>query len=484
VNTQNASGSPSNKPERSVAGENITEQAGAGINPKSAYQVQTRSRGMSKADARFWLRPGKMRKPDGRAAFSFQFQIAGKRHTFSARTGNREAAARVAARIYGDFVEMGVEAAERKHRAQNEEPAKVATVGEWIAAARTVSEANAGTFNCYQCSLRKIVGDIVGVRRTKTRFGPGKGGAAAYRAELESVSLDVLSAPAVQKWRLEYVKRGRTPAQERSRMTSCNSTIRQARSLFAPKIVKFLPDVRLPDPLPFAGVEFFPKQSAKYFSRIDARALLQAAHRDLATRDEPAFIAMLLALSAGLRRGEIDSLCWHQIDFGRQLIRVESTDAAHLKTTDSRDEVALDENVIALLRGFRAKASGDAFVIHNDAARKANSGPGTYGQRYRADAVFDRLNAWLRTHGVKARKPLHELRKELGSLVTAEFGIYAASRVLRHSNVATTAAHYSDLKSRPVVNVGAWLQPENVEPFPSAMETSVKSARKRVKGGA
>jgi hypothetical protein len=54
------------------------------------------------------------------------------------------------------------------------------------------------------------------------------------------------------------------------------------------------------------------------------------------------------------------------------------------------------------------------------------------------------------------------LRKELGALVTAEHGIYAASRVLRHSTVATTAAHYSDLKTRPVVNVGAWLIPENV----------------------
>jgi hypothetical protein len=49
------------------------------------------------------------------------------------------------------------------------------------------------------------------------------------------------------------------------------------------------------------------------------------------------------------------------------------------------------------------------------------------------------------------------LRKELGALFTAEHGIYAASRVLRHSNVATTAAHYSDLKTKPIVNVGGWL---------------------------
>ena len=56
-------------------------------------------------------------------------------------------------------------------------------------------------------------------------------------------------------------------------MTSANSTIRQARSLFAEKIVRFLPEVRLPSPRPFSGVEFFPKQSAHYFSRIDPQAL-------------------------------------------------------------------------------------------------------------------------------------------------------------------------------------------------------------------
>ena len=173
---------------------------------------------------------------------------------------------------------------------------------------------------------------------------------------------------------------------------------------------------------------------------------------------------MLLALSAGLRKGEIDSLQWHQVDFSRQLIRVESTDSASLKTADSRGEIAIDENTIAIFRGFHAKKE-DQFVIDGDGE---GSGPKKWGQNYRAGAVFDRLTAWLRKHGVTARKPLHELRKELGALVTAEHGIYAASRVLRHSNVATTAAHYTDLKTRPVIDVGGWLTgAENIQQFPT-----------------
>ena len=129
------------------------------------------------------------------------------------------------------------------------------------------------------------------------------------------------------------------------------------------------------------------KQSARYFSRIDPQALLRTAQGELAENDPPAFLAMLLALAAGLRRGEIDSLSWHQIDFERALIRVEATESASLKTADSRGEVPIDPGVVSVLRGFRAKASG-SFVIE---AEGGEYGPRVWGRHYRADAVFTRL---------------------------------------------------------------------------------------------
>jgi len=456
---------------------NKSEQNTTGVNQKSARKVQESISALSKADSRFWLQSGKLKKSNGSPNYSLQIQFKGQRVAFTTRTGNREASARIAAGIYSDLLTLGIDGTIAKHRPETVQSETVATVGEWIKAARDVSEANDSTFNCYSCSLRKIVGDILAIKKTKARFGPGKGGAAEYRQAINGASLEILTLPAVQKWRLEAVKQAKNPVQERSRMTTCNSTIRQAMSLFSGKILKFLPDMVLPSPMPFAGVDFFPKQSAKYFSRIDPKALLQAAHTDLAGKDPSAFVVMLLALSAGLRKGEIDSLAWHQVDFERQLIRVESTEKASLKTTDSRDEVAIDEHIVALLRGYRARSSGD-FVI--DATGEA-SGPSKWGQQYRAAPVFDRLTAWLRAHGVTARKPLHELRKELGALVTAEHGIYAASRVLRHSNVATTAAHYSDLKTRPVVNIGGWLQPENVTAFPLSETKGTPLAGERKK---
>ena len=310
----------------------------------------------------------------------------------------------------------------------------------------------------YARSLRKIAGDIIQAKRSRKRFGPKGSGARAYRQAIDDAPLTLLSPEAIQKWRLEYVNRTKTPVEQRSRMTSCNSTLRQARSLFGKKIAKFVP---LPEPPPFQHAEFFPRQSAKYFSRIDAKALLIQARDELAENDSPAFLIVLIALAAGLRKGELDTLSWHQIDFERGLIRVEHTDTASLKSADSRGEVPIDASVVEILRGFRARATG-VFVIEGG---DGVAGPRAWGRNYRAQSVFDRVTAWLRKHGVTAKKPLHELRKELGALITAEHGIYAASRVLRHADLSTTAAHYTDLKTRPTIPVGEWLMPENVVPM-------------------
>ena len=377
-----------------------------------------------------------------------------QRMAFSLGTGNAEAAARKAANVYTDFLTLGVEGALAKYRPQKATDS-LTTVGQWIEAARSVATVNPATFALYAAALRKIVGDIIRVKRNRKRFGPKRGGAREYRSAIDAAPLALLSPAAIQKWRMEYVKRAKTPAEQRSRMTSCNSTLRQARSLFGKKIVRFVP---LPEPAPFQHVEFFPRQSAKYFSRIDAKALLTQARNELAEKDSPAFLVVLLALAAGLRKGEIDTLCWHQIDFERGVVRVEHTDTASLKSADSRGEVPIDSSVVKVLRGFRARATG-AFVIEGG---DNLSGPRLWGRHYRVQGVFDRVTAWLRKHGVTARKPLHELRKELGALITSEHGIYAASRVLRHSDLSTTAAHYTDLKTRPTIPVGEWLMPQNV----------------------
>ena len=461
MHTGNASKSHNPKALLPHNGERIAEQTGPSLNRKSGKQVaNTITRGAGKNDSRYWrsriFRPINARGETS-PHYSMRLQMRGQRMAFSLGTGNGDAAARIAANVYTDFLILGVQGTLAKYRPEKATD-NITTVGEWIEAARSVATVNPATFALYAAALRKIVGDIIRVKRNRKRFGPRGGGARAYRGAIDAAPLALLSPTAIQKWRMEYVKRAKTPAEQRSRMTSCNSTLRQARSLFGKKILRFVP-VR--EPPPFQHVEFFPRQSAKYFSRIDAKALLRQARNELAENDSPAFLVILLALAAGLRKGEIDTLCWHQIDFERGVIRLEATDTASLKSADSRGEVPLDASVVELLRGFRARAGGAFLIEGGDGV----SGPRVWGRNYRVQSVFDRVTAWLRAHDVTAKKPLHELRKELGALITSEHGIYAASRVLRHADLSTTAAHYTDLKTRPTIPVGEWLMPENVLPM-------------------
>jgi integrase len=52
---------------------------------------------------------------------------------------------------------------------------------------------------------------------------------------------------------------------------------------------------------------------------------------------------------------------------------------------------------------------------------------------------------------------LHTLRKEFGSIIAAEHGIYAASRLLRHADITTTAQYYLDKKKRVTSGLGGLL---------------------------
>ena len=412
---------------------------------------------VGKNDARYWL--SRLYRPVNSKGiqsphYAMQLQFKGHRLGFGLHTSNREAAARRAAGIYGDLLSLGVEATLAKHRAKRPEAEGIATVGEYLRAARGVMAVSSGSFAAYASHLLRITGDIIGRRSSRKAGARQKGGT---RQAVEETPLSVITPEAVQAWRLAFVSRaGGDGAKARVARISCNSIIRQARSLFAPKVVKFLGSLRLPQPLPFAGVEFFPRESMRYVSRINAGALLRQARQELADEDPDAFLAILLALTAGLRRGEIDRLLWRNVDLDGGRIIVDSSEHGRLKTPESHGVVDIDRVTAEILRGFWARASGP-FVLE---ARKAVAcEPSCEGKtRYRCASAFERVNRWLRAYGITGHKPLHTLRKEAGSLVVTRDGIFAASSFLRHRDIAVTAAHYADKKTRTVIDAGALLK--------------------------
>ena len=60
-------------------------------------------------------------------------------------------------------------------------------------------------------------------------------------------------------------------------------------------------------------------------------------------------------------------------------------------------------------------------------------------------------------HKLVCRVLLHELRKEVGSIIANEQGIFEASRYLRHSDVRITSQIYVDKKKKITPGLGALL---------------------------
>ncbi len=449
-------------------------------------ESDTPTKAIGKGDTRYWLQAGKLVTDPRSTYFSCKIQVSGRRESFPLRTANKNAAAAKSARIFGDIVALGWDAAIAKHKPESVKIKKAAPLGAWLEAVKSTAEFRPATFTTYAQCLRQIAAEIKGIgdqpaldsqgqpkcdRKRRpvflSRFDYRAGGRAAWIAKVDTLPLSVLSAAAVQRWKLEYIGRaGSAPDARRRAENSAASLIRCARSLFSPKARKFaIAELVLPDPLPFAGVELPKKGNTTYQSKINAVDLIEAAQAELA--GEPLKI-FYLGLLCGLRKREIDLLTWAQVDFGKGVVRIERTEYFQPKSEDSSGEIDLDAELLALLRGWNAQASG-AFVIESTRKPKHE----TSRVNYRCEPHFETLYAWLRKQGITARKPLHELRKELGAILASSQGIFAAQSVLRHAQISTTAAYYTDKKQRITARLGTLLK------RPQALEDSVATAREK-----
>jgi integrase len=450
-----------------------SKQIQSEVNKKSGQEVAKQSFG--KTDARYWhdvifkpiyTRDGKTRCVEDWAA---RIQWRGRRELFNLKTPNKTAAAAKAKEIYTTLVGMGWDAALEKFKPEMQRKA-VSMVGDFINELREHWSGKPKTFEDYCRSFRTILSQIFGIKGGREKFDYVNGGRVAWVAKIDRIKLAHVTPDKVNKWRIAFVKKadGNPVKQRRARIT-CNSLMRQAKSLFSAELLAHVA-VHKPDKLPFDGVAFYERESMRYRSRVDIEELIQEGVRELPQEQLKIF---LLATMAGLRRNEIDKLQWQAFRWTAGVIRIEPTEHFTPKTTDSGGDVPIDKELLALFRGWHAKAAS-SFVIESDREPRAGA---TYTS-YRAQRHFDLLTTWLRAKGVTAIKPLHELRKEFGSQVCAKYGIFAASRMLRHADIAITAQHYLDQKERVTIGMGNLLSlPENVTPMPQADATVVAKRR-------
>ena len=453
------------------------------LNPKSGKYLA--SNGLSKADMRYRLaRVFKPRTTKAgsvyETAFYFaRFQHAGRRSTSSLGTANQTLAATRAKERYLFLKSNGWSAFLAKyHPDERSEQTPIKsniTVGDYLAAVEAESDLSPATFKPYAQRLRQVVADIAGIRGTKKRFDYCKGGNRAWLDKVHRIRLAEVTPRKVEEWKKKFIAAAGSDVIARRRATvSCNSILRQARSLFSKRnVLSKLHSVELPRVLPFDGVSVERRTDMKFYGcGVEPIALLRDAVAELGGTRTEELKAFLLALVMGLRRKEADLLEWQSFDFGAGTLRIMPTKWYALKTDESASVLPVEPEILALFRGWHAKATGE-FVIESERPPKAVS-----YQWYRCETVFDGLLAWLRAKGVQGQKPFHALRKLYGSVLADKHGLHAASSGLRHADLRTTSEFYADRTVKLTAGFGAALSSEGgqVVSFPSSPAVS-KSRR-------
>jgi integrase len=377
--------------------------------------------------------------------YSARLQSSGKRAWFPLGSPNKKTAAAKAAEIYAFIQAHGWDAALERYKPKKEEETSVdtVTVGMLIETASKLSSARRQSLEAYTKALRRIVSEVKGIK-ADGKFNARGGGTSEWQKRVDAVKLADLTPATILAWKNQRLRNADSDPLAKGRAAvTVNSLIRNAKALYGKKILRFIEqELSLPRPLPFDGLDKEKSPSLRYVSKIDAFAILARAKDELAESDPEAFKAIILALVCGLRRSEIDHLLWRNFDFQRRVLRIESTEYHMLKSVDSAGEIDLNEETALLFQGFRAKAAKAEFVIESPHPPRTQ----TKARCYRCDAVFKRALKWLRAQGVESNKPLHTMRKEIGSIIASEHGIFEASRYLRHSDIRITSAIYADKK--------------------------------------
>jgi hypothetical protein len=425
--------------------------------PKNAEQMRNSS--FAKTDLAYWRR--RLKKPPRATHWHVEIQRHGERHELSLETANSDSAASRARDLYEHIRVHGWKQTLAKYRPRLATRPADCTLGEYIQAAKQTADIAPRTLESYCRSLRKIASDMLGLADDGKRFNGRSGGREEWLEQVDTFKLSEFTPARIAAWKKSFLARaGSDPKSQRNARVSVNFYLRSAKSLFGSKVRENL-GLSLPEPLPFSEVKI-EQPSAKYFASFDLEELIRDAREELAGADQEAFKVLLLSALAGLRRKEIDLLPWSAFRWEAGVIRVEHTKHFTPKTADSAGDVAVDPELLTLFRGYYAQDPRAEFVIESQGAPR----PDVLYTHYRCDKVFGRLTDWLRAHGVRSAKPIHELRKAFGSVICDRAGIHQASRSLRHSDIRVTSAVYVDSRSRVAAGLGHLLTPPtNITPI-------------------
>lgn len=434
---------PTKTQAKTPAGKPVTASGAA---PKKKRKA---TRAASKTTAIYWQQVAfRLQKGDWESAnFFVRIKLHNQRKRVRLDATTREEAGREALAEYLKILTHGwpVEEETKLIQTESEELPSDPCVGEWIAMAVKKSGVRSNSTAKYAESLRTIVGEVLGMCRARKK---------EQRSQIDAYKLSALTKDTLKAWLDSRLAKARALDHVRSlrAQNTARTLIANAKGLFTEHILEAIgiSEENLSF-LPFRGLKLPAKNQTRYSSRFDAKTLLSTASAELGNAtpgmdpDEAAsryeqWKILYLALVAGLRYNEIDRLRVRDIspDEGRISIRTHET--FRPKTLASEGDVLVSPEAAATLREMLKRTKGEWFI---------KDGTSNRNRSYRAGAHHDGLVKWLRSYEERGYhpfadlpKPIHELRKEAGTLVNSQHGLNEAKNFLRHSSISTTAGYY------------------------------------------
>jgi hypothetical protein len=431
------------------------------MSPPPKKPKKSAARAASKTSAVYWQAKVFLEEKPGwkSSKYSVRMQAGGVRKKVTLEATVKEDAGREALAKYLKILSEGwpstAPAGQVVVAAKSE---SVTTIGGWIAITTPLLTARESTVAKYAESLRTIVAGILGLARFRK---------AEARMQVDGFPLSNLTTKTIQNWvdvRMAAAKEAGPTAASRASNT-IRAILRNARGLFSETVrqaVQAKHPIQVEDP--FYKIRMPKRSVARYTSRFDAKLLLTKAAEDLRTPplkgiDDPLRTSrfeqwkiLYLALVAGLRYNEIDKLRKHDVCGKTGRISIRAHEHFQPKAAASEGEVLVSESASQVLVEMLNHTAGEWFLLEARSRRNRS---------YRGALNHDLVIAWLRAYtenGIQpfkdVPKPLHELRKEAGTLVNQKHGLNEAKNFLRHGDIATTAMYYVGSKGEITTGLG------------------------------
>ena len=248
----------------------------------------------------------------------------------------------------------------------------------------------------------------------------------------DSHSASVLTGDLIRQFERLRMTGRMTDVSRRQARASIRSYVVQARSLVAPRKMRFYEGINLPDLESFRSERVqLPKRSKPRALDTGVIAAINQAARKLASSDPAVYVAYLMFSRLGLRNIEIRNARWRWIENGR--IGIVERPGENFYPKGSEGWVPIAPDVLKELMRFR-QLSYDDYIV-----------PGVTATE-RREVVDRRHSAWVGQWIKDRSKTSYELRRYAGSLVyNATRDILKVRDFLRHASVETTQQWYAYL---------------------------------------